>query len=373
MKNINKRLVSLFLAVVLVIGLATPLASAANPAPKPGTAKWTDIGGNIKCYTRSTGNTITYTSAELGTRSGYVDGVDEIIVKVISTNSKGNWYAKINYKVNSGGTKDAYVPLSAVCISTSAQAGVEKRAGVNIPIVYKRPGEKYVGSSIDAGDDVYIIGTSGAYTQIMYPIGHNGRNPGLNSNTWKLGWIKTVDAQHSLVSKQCSSSWSGYAYGRGQNDDGSWYNATISTSACGVLALINCVYYLNGMMIPPEVLAKYAKDHQCRPDGGGTLVPDLAAKYFADNAYGTQYGVRYMGTVTSLNSLKTKLQSGCVAVVPVPGHFIAVVAYNSATNQYLIFDSYPSENRKTSTGLRWTSSFTGSIGITAEMTIIGRR
>ena len=391
MNSISKKLVSLLLVMVLMIGMAIPMASASD------TAAWIEIGGKIKCYTISAGNTTTYTSPELTTRSGYVDGNDEIVVKIISRNSKGNWYALINYKVNSGGTKDAYVPLSAVCTLTSVQAGVEKRAGARITNVYKRPGVTYSGSSIDAGDDVYVIGTNSTktYTQVMYPVtAINNSNPGSDSCVWKLAWIKTIDAQHNLVSKQKWSSWSGTEYGRGYEDDtGEWYTATIGTSGCGLLAIVNAVYYLNGSIVPPEVVASYAITNGYRINGSGTK-STLAGSFCKYSNRGQYYGITcvrtfnltYYGSSSAvLAEIKPYLlgQKGghgkCTAVVNVIGHFVAIVDYNSSTNQYLVFDSAANNKWTNVNCLRWMtpSEFTGSmriagLGSAYEVAIIGR-
>ena len=392
MKSISKKVVSLLLVMILIFGMAIPMVSASD------TAAWIEIGGKIKCYTISAGNTTTYTSPELTTKSGYVDGNDEIVVKIISRNSKGNWYALINYKVNSGGTKDAYVPLSAVCTLTSVQAGVEKRAGARITNVYKRPGVTYSGSSIDVGDDVYVIGmnSSKIYTQVMYPVtAINNSNPGSDSCVWKLAWIKTIDAQHNLVSKQKDSSWSRTEYGRGYNEDtGEWYTATIGSSGCGLLAIVNAVYYLNGNMVPPEVVASYAKQYGYRVDGSGTK-STLAGSFCKYSNRGQYYGITcvrtfnlapYGSSSAVLAEIKPYLlgQKGghgkCTAVVNVIGHFVAIVDYNSSTNKYLVFDSAANNKWTNVNCLRWMtpSEFTGSMRIAGlgssayEVAIIGR-
>ena len=302
----------------------------------------TFVCGKIKCHTVSENGAKTFTGKTLTTKSGWVDAEDEITIKLIEKNPDRIWCAQIEYPV-SNGTKTAFVPLSALSINTSAQAGVEKHARTAFSGVYCRPGVSYpTGGSIARNDPVYVIGTKGAYTQVMYPTGSTtGNYPYLNYNNWKLAWIKTTDARNYLVSRQWGASWSDTLY------EGSDGNETIESSGCGLLSIVNAVYHMNGKMIAPEFLAQFSKDNGCR-EKEGTNSGLLISKFCA--AYGTTYGIKYKCSARDdKTTLRNCMKNGCVAVAGVRGHLIAVVKYDASDDTYLVFDSY---GKKDSDGKR---------------------
>jgi peptidoglycan hydrolase-like protein with peptidoglycan-binding domain len=129
--------------------------------------------------------------------------------------------------------------------------------------------------------------------------------------------------------------------------------ATVASSGCGLLALTNAIYYLNGKFIEPENLARFSLNNGHRIDGvgtnGSTFYPGAAA------AFGPSFGFKYVTTInvsssipTSFNALITHLRNGNVAIASVPGHLLAVVAYDDASKKYLVLDSAPSAARGTS-------------------------
>ena len=149
---------------------------------------------------------------------------------------------------------------------------------------------------------------------------------------------------------------------------------TMYTSACGVFAVVNAVYYLKNTKIDPETLAKFAlntKDIKKREGRylnlrypGGTS--DNLAKVFCDKK-GSNYGIKFIKSVGTLSAAKTYLQKGNVAVAHVKGHFVALVNYNPKTGKYLVLDSYPVSTRGTSnkTPYRWMTAkqFTGKMAL----------
>lgn len=184
MKKTFSRAMSLFLALVIVLSLGVIPVSAAS------TTSWASMNistsNTIKCYVKGTSNVTTYKTDALSTKSGSVYVSDEMTVKKIAKNSSGTWYAYINYPI-SGGTKNAYILLSA--ITSSANAGTQTKATAKISTIYRRANTTTYGSSyISKGDKVYKLATSGSYTQVLYPI----------SSGWKMAWIKTTDANKYL-------------------------------------------------------------------------------------------------------------------------------------------------------------------------------
>ena len=174
-----------------------------------------------------------------------------------------------------------------------------------------------------------------------------------------------------------------YLNSYGQDDAGR--KATLKSGGCGVFALVNAVYYLNGKKIDPITLANFAlntKDPSGIKDiitgkprylrySGGTS--DNLAKVFC-NSHGSSYGIRYVCSVTNLSGASSYIKNGYVAVIHVQGHFMALVDYDASSGKYLVLDSCPLSDRGTSSGYRWmkASEFTGKMAL-QYIHVIGRR
>lgn len=170
------------------------------------------------------------------------------------------------------------------------------------------------------------------------------------------------------VYSQTDKCWSGVAYGKGPNGK----TAYLGESGCGVLALVNAVYYLNGQFIQPSTLASWSVSHGYRVNGVGTSYG--LYKAFADSC-GATYGIKYIASPTSVSAARAYLQNGNVCIIGVSGHIMCMVNYNSSTGKYLVLDSYRSSNRGTSsTGYRWMSEgeFTGKMQV-SNIRVIGKR
>jgi uncharacterized protein YjdB len=189
----HTRLLSLFLAVLTVFSMVSVLVTTADAASytwsslsitsSPSTSK------TMKCYLQGTSNQTTYKTSALSTKSGSVYVSDEITVLSIGKNSAGTYYAYIQYPISSG-TKKAYIALNKLSSVTSGSFKNKATAVAKISNVYRRAASTTYGSSyISSGDTVYIVTTSGDYTQVAYPI----------TGGWKLAWIKTTDANKYLV------------------------------------------------------------------------------------------------------------------------------------------------------------------------------
>lgn len=106
---------------------------------------------------------------------------------------------------------------------------------------------------------------------------------------------------------------------------------TIGTSGCGLLALTNAVYNLNGQFIPPAELATFAMANEHRnPSPGGTRHSLYSAANGFPAVRGAHYGFKFDGTITRAGNnraLQTHLQNGGTAVASITGHIIAIVDY----------------------------------------------
>lgn len=132
-----------------------------------------------KCYTISSGNTSVYSDTELTSKYGTIYGSDEVTVLGVYSS-----YSEVRYPVSGGGTKTGYIPTGAILTSTS---GHSCRAGARIT-TYKRPGGASYGY-IDKNDAVVVLGRSGNYTQVKYPV----------SGGYKYAFVTANNAQRYLT------------------------------------------------------------------------------------------------------------------------------------------------------------------------------
>ena len=146
---------------------------------------------------------------------------------------------------------------------------------------------------------------------------------------------------------QKDSRWADSPYGYPYDSGGS----TIGESGCGILALTNAVYYLNGSFIDPPFAAGYAADKGFHTEGGTKW--DFY-RGFAQT-YGKTFGIQYAGEVKSYSELKEMLCQDCVAICSVPGHFMALVDYDESFDRFLLLDSSPDDVRATGGGFVWIS------------------
>ncbi len=167
---------------------------------------------------------------------------------------------------------------------------------------------------------------------------------------------------------QSDSRWGGYYYGYASDyNERNGIHATISSGGCGLLAVVNALYYLNGQFINPKTMADWAVAWGYRPNGGTAdgLAEALCRKK------GAAYGIKWVKWASSLSGIKNDLAGGAVAVVHVQGHFISVVDYDASSRKYLVLDSYPSSNRL-GYGVRYkwitADEFTGKLALCGSVT-----
>lgn len=220
--KITKRLISLLLILITVVGMiAIPAAAASTTA--------FDIlssSSYAKTYTLATsGKTIPYTTKYLTTRgtasygasaSSYIDNAaDELyILDVGCTN--GTYWAYVSYPTSSGRVK-AYIPLSAI---TGNNAGHTKTVSTGkFYCALRQNGSTSSSYYVAKGDTVYLVATSGSRYQILYPI---------SGGKWRLAWCSASDynkycagttvSQNQIVSdSEIASAASAYGISTGSN------------------------------------------------------------------------------------------------------------------------------------------------------------
>ncbi len=159
-----------------------------------------------------------------------------------------------------------------------------------------------------------------------------------------------LDVGNVTVFSQYDPKWGGSTYATGYLG-----RKTISTSGCGVVALVNAIYALNGEYISPEFLATYSNKYGHYYYNSGTS--DSLYPAFA-KSYGKRYHFKWDGKVYTQAELKDHIQAGGVAVALVPGHYIAIVNYREKTDQYLVLDSAIYGKRPTTIYGDWVSAST---------------
>lgn len=177
--------------------------------------------------------------------------------------------------------------------------------------------------------------------------------------------------QGSYSMSQIDSYLSGVSYWHNHNWKSSG-DTTISSSACGIFSLINSVYYKTGNFLDPTEVADWAADHGSRYSNSG-VDTGFFRKY--SDSYGSSYGFSYAGAMNSVDDSLSHVRNGGTVCGCVPGHWIAIVDYDSSSGKYLLLDSAGASTRCSyingwiSRGVAWVSP---SVFKSGKYTLVGR-
>ena len=135
-------------------------------------------------------------------------------------------------------------------------------------------------------------------------------------------------AAEGRLYNQWDEKWKDVTYTKYSKSGNSLY-----TSACGIFSFCNAMYGLNSREIDVVELASWAVDiGALRPGAGGTY-RDILYKHIEEKwgeTYGFTLGEQKFGTVRDEEFIE-HMKTGGVAVLYVPGHFIAVTGYDEST------------------------------------------
>lgn len=128
----------------------------------------------LKSYSTSTSNNITvYKTSTSTEKYGTVYGsTDELIIKDWTDNR-----VKVTYPTSSG-SKTGWIDKSYISSTTPGKITDTYTASKKITTYKRKNGDSY--GYISKGDKVYVVASSGAWKQVIYPI----------SGGYKMGWIK---------------------------------------------------------------------------------------------------------------------------------------------------------------------------------------
>ena len=113
----------------------------------------------VKCYTIGTSNVQVYSNTGLSRKWGTIYPSDQITVNTVTDR-----YCKVTYPI-ARGTKTGYIQTGKILTKTIGNT-YTCRAQIT---TYRRPGGSSYGY-ISKGDSVKVLGTSGNYTQVKYPV-----------------------------------------------------------------------------------------------------------------------------------------------------------------------------------------------------------
>ncbi len=156
-------------------------------------------------------------------------------------------------------------------------------------------------------------------------------------------------ASEPTCQTQWSSPWQNYYYG----------DLSLWDSGCGIFAFSNAVWYLTGNQPSVTEVAQWAYNNNYFNGsyGGGSVRSIYEAAY---NQYGSRFGFTLSGEGSGWSQdLKNHLMNGGVAIGNVPGHYIAIVGYDSSTDKFHIYDSAPGLVNATGTngGNVWVTEY----------------
>ena len=190
------------------------------------------------------------------------------------------------------------------------------------------------------------------------------------------------DKVNAVAYNQYDEPWASQVYG----------SSTIGITGCGILSTTNALNYMYELFNTPETANAFIKEWATyansidgynpsfAPSGGGyryvmfgtdysnppPLVTKFGAKYnfnmpitWTENWNSANYyaGAYYNNIyVNQQTNLKNYLSRGSVAIAHVPGHFIALAAYNPGNDCFLVLDSAPTAARGTENGVAWVSA-----------------
>ena len=168
-----------------------------------------------------------------------------------------------------------------------------------------------------------LCNTASALPQLKPGMLHASAADGRLYNQWDEQWKNVVFTKYS----------------KGGN--------SLYTSACGMFSFCNAIYALNSRKVDVVEFSTWAVEiGALRPGAGGTY-RDILYKH-VEEKWGEEFGftiaAQGLGTVRDQMFID-HLKNGGVAVLYVPGHFIAVTGYDELYQTYQVIESAVSGTR----------------------------
>lgn len=261
MKSLLKKFLPLLLTVAVIISSALPAYAAST----------------TKGYTISSSNVTVYSDTACTKVLGTIYPTDECTIETVTSS-----YIKVTYPVSSG-TKTGYVKTSVFLTATSGKT-VTATGRVT---TYRRASTANTYGYIAEGDSVLVLGTSGSFTQVKYPV----------SGGYKYAFVLTTDAN-----KYLSGSSSG-----GSTSSESAVRARLDAIANGTLT-----YDSNTVMKVGSKFTGYRADEQCKGYAKNVfylcfgITPGSTQSSPNNHLLNTTSGMTLVGSVTNMTTTNIK-------------------------------------------------------------------
>ena len=302
MKTMFRKLTALLLVALTLVPMFATAAEAASSWPSLSSSKYCEFKatGTIYVY-RNSACTTRGTSSPAKSYNAYIskNGVCKIL-KITSS------YIQLQYPTSSG-YKTGYVKRTALFNVSAPSTVVTSQGRAN---VYAGPGYTSYGTIVK-GDKVYVCGTSGSYTRVIYEAKSGSR-------AWKMGYVSTSTFNNTInpapkpaPNTNTNSNWNAkigttVAQVKSGSSYGYYYNKNGNISAKGGY-IGQCTWYaygrfyeVNGIALKTARHAKYwlsenAGDSRVKVVYGADKI---AAKSIAVRTSGTYGHVMFIEHVT---------------------------------------------------------------------------
>lgn len=140
----------------------------------------------FNCYIINTEKTRCYNDPTLTDSPGYIYVDDDCIINSVSSNG----IVQLLCPWSDGTTKTVYVDSSVFFVSSATPV---QMTAPRYALTYIRTGSDSNIGWIDPGDTIYVVGSSGNKTQIIYPCS--------SSTGWRCGWVDstTVNVRYTIT------------------------------------------------------------------------------------------------------------------------------------------------------------------------------
>lgn len=295
-----KRMIALLLALVLCVG-AIPLASIRASAA----TSWPSLSDSSYCEFTATKTIYVYRDMSFSVRgtcipsrsyNAYIEAGDVCMIYYITANA-----ILVGYPIGGGSYRVGYIKRSDLFGVSAPTSCVTAKGKAT---TYITPGGSSYGYT-EAGDKVYVCGTSGNYTLIIYTAKSNNRG-------FKLAYVKTSDytskiapynagggssAQVKLkvpLYKQYDSRWSGKYIG----------SKTIGQVGCTTTCIAMVYSYNTGTTVYPDSMV--SKLRYANNDLYWSSISNVGLTSVSYNC-----GL----TNTMMANIYSKLKAGCPVII----------------------------------------------------------
>jgi len=227
MKKMIRKLISLMLVVMTLLPLCATAAQAAS---------WPSLSSSAYCEFKADSKINVYRNSSCTTRgtsspaksyNAYISKND--VCRILQITSS---YVKLQYPTSSG-YRTAYARRSDVFNVSAPSAALTSKGKVT---TYASPGGSSYGY-VAKGDKVYVCGTDGSYTALIYQAKSGSR-------AYKLGYVKTSDYNATIAGTSTNKNTTPSSNTSSANTSSSW-DKKVGTTVANIKNGSSYGYYYN--------------------------------------------------------------------------------------------------------------------------------